>query len=743
MRLYPVIMCGGAGTRLWPSSRPARPKQFMPLTGDRSLFQETALRVADLCDGGTLVVVAGVSHREAIAEQLAALGLNAQLLLEPEARDSAAAMAAAAAWTLAHDPDAINVFVASDHHIPDAGAFVTAVRHAASAAAEGRIVTLGVTPTEPASAYGYIAPSGTGLARIRAFVEKPDRATAARYMEQGYLWNSGNFIAASRTLIEELQRHAPGVVTAVQAALDQARSVGSGGAGEGGVLTLGPAFRGAPRISIDYAVMEKTDRASVLAVDFAWSDLGAWDSVAATGQGAAGAAILEDAPGCLVRAPDGVMVAALGVQDLAIIVEADAVMVCPLSRSQEVKTLVERLRSVSPRHLDFVSPAPEGLAEGGRRFADWLRLRALPLWSTLGQDGDGAFAERLGLDGRPALDPRRARVQARQIHVFAEAGRLGWAGPWSTACRKGQASLEANFLRPDGRMRTRVSAMGEGLDETAMLYDQAFLLLALAGLEASDPTAGCEARATALRDGLLAEAPATGGLIEAGSHPWQSNAHMHLLEACLAWEQVGSDPAWPALADRVVDLALERFIDPDLGCLREFFAPDWSPAPGDDGRRVEPGHQFEWAWLLVRHARLRGDEAGLVAARRLYACGRRGVDPARGLALDALDETGGVVSPGARLWPQTEWLKAALILAEEASGPEREALLIDAASALRALHTYLTPEGLWRDKGLVEGGFVDEPAPASSLYHILGAFTQLADTGRALELAGLEALTLR
>lgn len=202
MARYPVIMCGGSGTRLWPASRPSRPKQFIPLSGNRSLFQETVARVALLTgEEGMLIIVGAVRHREWIVDQLREMEVTAQVLLEPEARDSAAAMAAAAAWAARHDPEAVIAFVASDHHIPDHDAFREAVTTAAEGATGRRIVTLGVTPTEPSQAYGYIKPTGRGLSAVGAFVEKPDRVQAQAYIHAGYLWNSGNFIASARTLI--------------------------------------------------------------------------------------------------------------------------------------------------------------------------------------------------------------------------------------------------------------------------------------------------------------------------------------------------------------------------------------------------------------------------------------------------------------------------------------------------------------------------------------------------------------
>ncbi|MBJ7483567.1 MAG: AGE family epimerase/isomerase [Brevundimonas sp.] len=732
MKIYPVIMCGGSGTRLWPASRPSKPKQFIPLAGNRSLFQETVLRVEPLVsDGSQLIIVAGVSHRSWIVEQLEELGIGAHVLLEPEARDSAAAMAAAAAWTEIRDPEGVNAFVASDHHITDNSSFQEAVRVAAGSARLGRVVTLGVAPTEASSAYGYIKPSGHGLSDVDRFIEKPDAPTAAEYIAAGYLWNSGNFVVAAQTLLSEMAIHAPAVEQAVRAALPVANGQS--------VEVLTEAFSSAPKISIDYALMEKTRLASVLEVHFAWSDLGAWDAIAASGEGDTGQHIFEDAEGCLARSSDGIMIAALGVRNLAIIAERDAVLVCDLSRSQDVKKIVERLKITSPQHLDFLRPVPEGLGEGAKRFADWLRVRALPTWATLGQSQDGVFAEVISLDGRPVATSRRARVQARQIYVYAQAGLMGWQGPWRRAVDTGVERLISDYLRNDGLCRTLLTAEGAPLDETAMVYDQAFVMFALAMAKAAGSAdASLETRAVTIRDALRGRALANGALIESGDDAYQSNCHMHLLEACLAWEEVGGDKAWAELADQVVALARTTFIDSEGGFLREFFAADWSPAAGEAGRLVEPGHQFEWAWLMARYARARGDAGAMAVARTLYGHGVNGVVESLAVAVDGLNEDGTIRSRRARLWPQTEWLKAALILADASQDAEHRAYLEDAAAAQRALWFYLTDDGLWHDKRLPDRSFIEEPAPASSFYHIMAAFRQLADS----EEAGLDALDL-
>ncbi len=224
MVIVPVIMCGGSGVRLWPASRPSRPKQFIPLIGDLSSFQQTVLRVSGIEGAATPIVVAGVGHETLLKEQLAGIGASAALLLEPQPRDSAPAMAAAAVSALLRDPEALLVVVASDHHIPDADAFRAAVLVAAQAAQTDQIVTLGIAPTSPATAYGYVlAGEGGGAVKpVNAFAEKPSDEVAERYVADGYLWNSGNFIVRADRLLVELAAFAPGVREAAEAAVKTA-----------------------------------------------------------------------------------------------------------------------------------------------------------------------------------------------------------------------------------------------------------------------------------------------------------------------------------------------------------------------------------------------------------------------------------------------------------------------------------------------------------------------------------------
>ncbi len=724
MAVYPVILCGGSGTRLWPASRPARPKQFIDLISDLSLFQETVRRVAPLAEGGRIIVVAGEAHRGFIEAQMSAMGVEGDLILEPVGRDSAPAMAAAALWIEQIDSDGTAVFVASDHYIPDAAAFRAAALEAVAASAPGRIVTMGMAPASPSSAYGYIQPEAPGLSPVRRFVEKPGQAEAERYLAEGYLWNSGNFVVPVRVLLEEMERFAPDVVAAVRAALP----------GQGSVAhALGVAFAAAPKISIDYAVMEKSDKVWVLPAVFEWSDLGAWDAVAATGQGARGAWVDHESEGCLVRAASGIVVATAGVSNLAIIAEPDAVLVCDLSRAQDVKMLVEELgrrSAVAPSSV--ATPSLQALSD---QLGLWLKMNALPLWATLGVGADGAFAEALDDDGAQVGDFRRARVQARQAYVYSLASIWCWGEGYAALVERGLARFDATNRRADGLYRTRVSGTGAVLDDTASLYDQAFVLLAAAtAVEAGVDVERSRRTAAVVQAALATLALQQSGWREPAGPEFQANAHMHLLEAALAWEALEPDGPWARMADAIVGLARARFIDDRDGFLREFFGPDWRPAEGEAGRLVEPGHQFEWAWLLTRWGRLRGDPRALETARRLFAVGERGLDPARGVAIDELDETLQPRSARARLWPQTEWLKAALILAEEAEGEARGRLIDSAGAAFRGLWLYLTPDGLWRDKLGTDGMFDPEPAPASSLYHIVAAYRQLRQTSENLGL---------
>jgi len=370
---------------------------------------------------------------------------------------------------------------------------------------------------------------------------------------------------------------------------------------------------------------------------------------------------------------------------------------------------------------DSMIPRPASrLTDAARDYRGWLADAALPLWAGTGQDpATGAFAERIALDGAPVPAPRRARVQARQVFVYASAAHAGFGAGWLDAARGGYGFYRDRYRRPDGLFAILLDEAGRVLDDTPCLYEQAFSLLAMAALhEAGAGDFDPAADALTLLDALQPRRLPAGGFRELTEHPFQANATMHLLEAALAWDELGVSPAWTALADELAELCLSRFIDAEGGFLREFFDASWRPAAGDDGRRVEPGHQFEWAWLLERWGRARGRSDARSAARTLFERGLAGVDRTRGVAVNALWDDLTVRDPAARLWPQTEYLKAALILGDDA----------EALAAANALARYLdvpTP-GAWRDRLLPDGSFVEEPAPASSFYHLTVAILELA-----------------
>lgn len=707
MAVYPVIMCGGSGTRLWPASRPAQPKQFIPLVGDLSSFQATVMRVAGIEGVALPVIIAGVRHREMLEAQLSDIGQRATLLLEPAARDSAAAMAAAALWIFEQDQEGVAVFVSADHDIPDVPAFQAAVTQAAQTARLGRIVTLGVRPRFPSTAFGYIRPAATGdgVQAVSAFVEKPDEQRAKTYISEGYLWNSGNFVATASTLLGELRAHAPAVVDSVTQAVCEARA-------EGDVVVLGEAFSQCPKISIDYAVMEKTAKASVLPVSFAWADIGAWDAVHAAsprdelGNSAPSGALLQDTEGCLVRAPGNMQVAVIGARDLAIIVDDNAVLVCDLAQSQSVKSAGDKFRDAA------AAPPFANLIEARRWFDSWLHVQVLPLWWSLGADHDGGgFREALDSDARPAETERRVRVPARQAFAYAACGAAGWNGPWKQAVAHGLEALTTQYLRQDGLYRSLASPAGEVMDDGATLYDQAFVLLALAAAEAAG-LGSREPQALALLDRIEATFRAPKGFRENARHPYQSNALMHLFEASLAWSETGRDERWRQLARELADLAMTHLIDPTNGFIREVFDANWSPTTGPDACRVEPGHQFEWAWLLNRHDALFADAAAHAAAKRLFAIGLKGVHPSSGAAVNALDDEMKVLDGNARLWPQTEYLRAALTFNDASALP---------AAQMVARYLNNPAPGLWRDELLPDGTFRAGPSPASTLYHLVSA----------------------
>ncbi len=358
--IVPVILCGGAGSRLWPVSRQLLPKQFLPLVTGRTLLQDTALRARDACGGAQIMVICNEAHRFLVNDQLAEIGVSndqARIVLEPAGRSTAAAVAVAALACEKEDP--VLLVLASDHAIRGTKAFNGAVHRAAEVAAAGKLVTFGIAPTRPDSDFGYIergeplqdgahavagASNATGAYEVARFVEKPPEAEARRLIATGRAyWNSGMFAFGAKRLLDELGRFRPDILEAARAALATATD-------DLGFLRLGrEAFLACPAEAIDRAVMERTAHAAVIPADFEWSDVGSWSALwelaekDASGNASRGDVQLQDTRDSLVFG-DRRLIATLGVDGLIIVDTDDALLVADRSRSQDVREVVEDLK---------------------------------------------------------------------------------------------------------------------------------------------------------------------------------------------------------------------------------------------------------------------------------------------------------------------------------------------------------------------------------------------------------------
>lgn len=350
-QIHPVILSGGSGTRLWPLSRAAYPKQFLKLVSDRSLLQETAARNLGDVGFAAPLVVCNENHRFLVTEQLGELGIRPQvILLEPLARNTGPAIAAAALWLQARDPDALMLVQPSDHVIDNPADFHRAVMRGLPAAQAGRLVTFGVKPMWPDTGYGYIQASDPldgiddGALDVDRFVEKPDRDTAQRFLDSGtFYWNSGIFLLSVRTYLDELAQINAAMLDACRAAVADARE-------DAGSLHLDAGHFGrAPALSIDHAVMEHTERAAVVPVDIAWNDVGSWSALQGIanadteGNVVQGDVIHQGVKNCYLRS-EGRLVAAIGLENITVVATDDAVLVTGTGEAGAASGVVEMLR---------------------------------------------------------------------------------------------------------------------------------------------------------------------------------------------------------------------------------------------------------------------------------------------------------------------------------------------------------------------------------------------------------------
>ena len=349
-RIYPVVLSGGSGTRLWPMSRASMPKQLLALHGPRTMIQDTVLR-ANVPGAVPPILLCGDDHRFLVADQMQTLGVTPRaIVLEPMGRNTAPAAAVAALIVSEEDPSGVILLLPSDHVVTDEPAFRLAVGRAAAVARQGFVVTFGISPSTPETGYGYIQRGSPlkdidGVSAVKRFAEKPDSSTAERYLASGdYLWNSGMFVFRADVLLAELARFEPGIVAACRASLAAAKR------DLDFVRLDGPEFEKARNISIDYAVMEKTDKAAVVPCDMGWSDVGAWSSLWALqkrdahGNAVQGDVIVHDSRDSYVRSEKS-LTALVGVHDLVVVVTEDAVLVADKGRAQDVKAIVDQLKA--------------------------------------------------------------------------------------------------------------------------------------------------------------------------------------------------------------------------------------------------------------------------------------------------------------------------------------------------------------------------------------------------------------
>lgn len=349
--ILPVVLAGGSGTRLWPLSRQQYPKQFLVLTGLHTMFQETVLRFPAGKGVRTPLVVCNSDHRFLVAEQLQEIKTTATIILEPAGRNTAPAVAVAALAARADGDDPFLLVLPADHVIKDLAAFTDAVKTACDQAGEGRLITFGIVPDSPQTGYGYIRKGarieGAGekaLAfSVEQFVEKPDQETAARYITEGLLWNSGMFVFRASRFLEELEKFAPEMLTCCRMAYDGKKE------DLDFVRLDAQSFKQCQEDSIDYAVMEKTDRAVVIPLDCGWNDVGSWTAlweVASRdrhGNIVKGDTIIHDSRNCYINATHR-LVATVGLEDLIVVETADAILVAHKDKSQEVKSIVDQLK---------------------------------------------------------------------------------------------------------------------------------------------------------------------------------------------------------------------------------------------------------------------------------------------------------------------------------------------------------------------------------------------------------------
>lgn len=735
-KIVSFVMSGGVGSRLWPLSREDNPKQFHDLAGQGSMLAKTLRRLAARPAGATpIYLIASEKHSRRVHADLGEVDVaGGGAIFEPMGRNTAAAVAVATLQTLAAHGDAVMLVVPSDHEISTDRQFWQTVEEGVPAALDGRIVVFGIKPTQPETGYGYIEVASGGHVRdVSRFVEKPDLATAERYVASGdFYWNTGIFLFRAGAMRDAFRTLRPDIWNAAEAAFAAAASDLSG------LYMPLDRYEAIPSESIDYAIMEKASGIAMVPAAFRWNDLGSWQSLLdvspADGQGNVilGDVVAIDCENSYLRS-DGSLLSAIGLKNVAIVSTPDATFVAPVSHSQNVKKIVEQLEKSGRLETRF-TPAPDRVLVNGawrRRVHHWLFDETLPLWSTRGVDDlHGGFHEALGFDGSPLLKPKRMRTMARQVYAFAVAKARGWDGPADLLIAHGLDFMARNGRTGQGGWVRTLNVDGSVADPVEDAYDHSCVLLALAWAHlCGNPDALRLGEETfAFLDAHLKDGEA-GGYLEtpAGDRTRRSNPHMHLLEAFLAWHSVTGDAVHLKRAERIITLFTKHFFDPESWTLGEFFDDAWQPEAGEAGSWTEPGHHFEWASLLVDYAGKSNQPTMASYARKLYASAiANGLNRATGLAYGAVSRQGLPLDRLSRSWPQAEAIKAALAL-DVSGGPDLKPEVEARVGRLFRWHIDPAPTGLWIDRIDERGRSLATEVPASIFYHLVSALTQYLD----------------
>lgn len=713
MRIQPVILCGGLGSRLWPLSTARRPKQFLPLIEPETMLAVTARRVSDPALFDTPIVVGGSRYETLMRESIP----NAAFILEPFGRNSAAAISAA---VLRGKPDSIQLVLPADHDIADLTAFHAAIKLGFDSAGAGRIVTFGIEPSFPATGNGYIQAevAGAGVMPVKRFVEKPDLAAAEDLIARGdHYWNAGIFMFQTGVMRAALERHAPDILASVASALE-------GRVSEGAAILDAERFAQCRSESIDYALMEAADNISVIPVSMGWSDIGDHAALAEVTNrnrpsGAQGPVIKIDSENSFARS-DGPVVGLYGVPDLAVVANNNAVLVTRLDKAAGIKKLVE--------DVDRHSIAAQVTPALRRRVGKWLYEQLLPHWLASAGDVNGGFVEALATDGSPLSElPRRGRVAPRQIFAFSEAVLRGWDpnGAASELVEKGVTFLDTRARAPNGGWVTLLASDGTITDAKRSLYDHAFV--AMAGAHAYRATGSRDALSIANEafdfiDLSCRDLDGIGWFDPDGAFDGRfANPHMHLLEAALIMFEATSDPRSIERAEEIACLFEEHMFSSATGAMFEDYDSNWTVVPSLVDGRVEPGHCYEWAYLLKRLDALSGRDTRSWCNRLVSFADRVGVGPS-GRVLNAITQSGEPINPNSRLWPQLERIRAKLHVVEASAPGTVDNLLIN------VFEEYVAPAkpGLWHDELDPAGASIRGEVPASMLYHFATAFAPIA-----------------